>query len=114
MHAKTSAGARDAMTPFWWMGTLGIAAIEVSYLPQIARLYRMKRADELSLFFPSLNLVGRLLALSYALLSHEPVFIFGFLVGAALRATLLVQVAWYRRLAPRRILVPALEGEPVQ
>jgi uncharacterized protein with PQ loop repeat len=106
------------VTPFWWMGTAGIVAIESSYLPQIARLYRLKRADDISLFFPSLNLVGRILALTYALLSHEAVFVFGFLAGAALRATLLAQVVWYRRIAPRTLVVsavePILQGEPAR
>ncbi len=80
-----------------WLGTAGILAIEGSYFPQIARLYRLKRAEEVSLFFPALNLVGRLLALAYSMATSEHVFTIGFLVGAVLRLTLLLQVAWYRR-----------------
>ena len=83
-----------------WLGTAGILAIEGSYFPQIARLFRLKRAEELSLLFPALNLVGRLLALSYALLTKDHVFTVGFFVGALLRLTLLLQIAWYRRAAP--------------
>jgi lipid-A-disaccharide synthase-like uncharacterized protein len=75
----------------------GIVAIEGSYVPQIVRLARLKRAEELSLFFPGLNLVGRLLALTYSIVMRDHVFIAGFLLGAMLRLTLLLQVWWYRR-----------------
>jgi uncharacterized protein with PQ loop repeat len=90
------------MLPVTWLGTAGILAIEGSYFPQIARLYRLKRAEEVSLFFPALNLLGRLLALGYSVLTSEHVFTIGFLVGAVLRLTLLLQVAWYRRGEARR------------
>ena len=80
-----------------WIGMAGVLAIEGSYVPQIVRLFRLKRADELSLFFPALNLAGRLLALSYSLLVRDQVFTVGFLLGALLRLTLLIQVIVYRR-----------------
>lgn len=75
----------------------GFLAIEASYVPQIVRLHRMKRAEEVSLLFPALNLLGRVLALAYALGEGETVFVSGFALGIALRLVLLVQVAWYRR-----------------
>jgi uncharacterized protein with PQ loop repeat len=85
------------MIPMEWVGTAGVLAIEGSYLPQILRLFRLKRAEELSLFFPGLNFIGRLLALTYALVTRDHVFTAGFFLGALLRLTLLAQVAWYRR-----------------
>ena len=88
--------------PVTWIGSVGILAIECSYIPQIARLFRLKRAEELSLFFPGLNLAGRLFALTYSVLTKDQVFTVGFLVGALLRLTLLLQVAWYRRVEARR------------
>jgi len=92
------------MTPFWWMGSAGFLAIEASYVPQIARLHRLKRAEEVSFFFPALNVLGRVLALVYALGQHESVFVSGFVMGIALRLVLLGQVAWYRR-APAELAV---------
>ncbi len=92
---------------WWFLGSLGIVAIEASYVPQIARLFRIKRADDVSLFFPSLNAAGRVLALAYSVLSHQPVFVVGFMVGLVLRLTLLAQVIWYRKLAKRRQSVEA-------
>jgi uncharacterized protein with PQ loop repeat len=96
-----------------WIGTAGIVAIEGSYFPQIVRLFRLKRADEISVFFPGLNLAGRLLALTYSILVHDQVFVLGFLFGALLRLTLLTQVAWYRYVASRAKAggVPRLVGE---
>ena len=85
------------MNSFWLLGVLGLIAIEGSYFPQILRLYRLKRADEVSLLFPALNLVGRLLAMTYAILTQEHVFSAGLIVGILLRGTLLLQVLWYRR-----------------
>lgn len=108
----------------WWaaLGAMGIAFIEISYLPQISRLWRQKSANDISLFFPGLNLLGRVCAFAYALHSSIEVFALGFLVGIALRGTLFCQVIWYRNLRPylveRRINVPAnavttiVSGEP--
>ena len=95
------------MTPFWWMGSAGFLAIEASYIPQIARLHRLKRAEEMSYLFPALNVFGRVLALVYSAFEHDDVFVSGFVLGISLRVILLAQVFWYRRkpAAPVRELV---------
>ena len=85
------------MTDTWWFGSLGLLAIEGSYLPQLMRLYRLKQADEISYLFPALNLFGRLFAFAYSVSTQNAVFTIGFFVGSCLRLVLLVQVAWYRR-----------------
>jgi lipid-A-disaccharide synthase-like uncharacterized protein len=85
------------MTFTWLVGAAGLVAIEGSYLPQIVRLFRLKKADEISYLFPGLNLFGRILALTYSATVGNAVFTVGFFVGAALRLALLAQVAWYRR-----------------
>ncbi len=82
--------------PFWVLGSLGMIAVEASYLPQIMRLARRKSADDVSLVFPALNLAGRILALAYSVYRGDSVFVTGFIVGAFLRGTLLCQVAYYR------------------
>jgi lipid-A-disaccharide synthase-like uncharacterized protein len=84
------------MLPYWIIGSLAIVVMEASYVPQILRVARRKSAEDVSIFFPALNLVGRVLAVAYALSRGDSVFVLGFLVGAMLRATLLVQVAYYR------------------
>lgn len=79
-------------SPYWFVGTLGIVAMEASYVPQIVRLWRRGQAHDLSVFFPGLNVLGRLLAVVYAALSHELVFGAGFLFGIFIRGSLLAQV----------------------
>jgi lipid-A-disaccharide synthase-like uncharacterized protein len=78
------------------VGLLGLFVVEGSYVPQIVRLHRLKRADDVSALFPGMNVLGRLLALAYSLAIGQPVFVVGFLVGALTRSTLLLQVVWYR------------------
>ncbi len=80
----------------WILGTAGIVAMESSYLPQIVRLYRRKRAHDMSAFFPALNVFGRLLALGYSLVRNDHVFVWGFLFGMMVRALLLGQVVLYK------------------
>jgi uncharacterized protein with PQ loop repeat len=95
------------MTLTWLVGAAGLVAIEGSYLPQIVRLFRLKRADEISYLFPGLNLAGRILALTYSAAVGNTVFTVGFFLGAALRLALLAQVAWYRRRASLPHALPA-------
>lgn len=84
--------------PYWMIGSLAIVAMEASYLPQIYRLARRRSADDVSVVFPALNVVGRMLAVTYAMTRGDSVFVLGFLIGIVLRATLLVQVAYYRHI----------------
>jgi lipid-A-disaccharide synthase-like uncharacterized protein len=84
------------VAPLINLGTLGLLCIEGSYLPQIARLYRLKHADDVSVFFPSLNLFGRALAVAYSVAQNQPVFVVGFTLGILLRGVLLSQVVYYR------------------
>ncbi len=78
------------------VGAFGLLAIEGSYVPQILRLWRLRRAEEVSMLFPALNLLGRLCALCYSVGRADSIFVGGFLLGILLRATLLSQVIWYR------------------
>lgn len=89
------------LTLWTLLGAAGIWCIELSYLPQIARLYKRKDAEDISLFFPGLNTLGRLMAMLYAMHIGEQVFAFGFMVGLVMRGTLLAQVIYYRWLRQR-------------
>jgi hypothetical protein len=95
------------MTFTWLVGAAGLVAIEGSYVPQILRLFRLKKADEISYLFPGLNLAGRAMALAYSVAVGNTVFTVGFFVGAALRLALLAQVAWYRRRPSLPRVLPA-------
>lgn len=92
------------------VGTLGIWCIEASYAPQILRLWRRKEADDISLLFPGLNVLGRVLALIYSIHMGSSVFIFGFMLGIFMRSALLSQVIYYRWLRPGGLLHRAGRG----
>lgn len=83
--------------PVWVLGTLGIVAMEASYVPQIVRLARLGHAEQLSVLFPALNLSGRLAAFSYSVLVGQAVFGVGFFFGSLIRAVLLGQILVLRR-----------------
>lgn len=78
------------------MGGVGMAFIEASYLTQIVRLSQRKEADDISLMFPGLNLLGRIMAMVSSIFLNSPVFVLGFMVGILLRLTFFLQVVWYR------------------
>lgn len=78
------------------MGGVGMACIEASYLTQITRLHQRKEAGDISLFFPGLNLLGRILAMISSFYLGAQVFVLGFLVGCVLRLVFFLQVVWYR------------------
>ena len=94
------------------VGAAGIWCIEASYLPQLLRLWRTKQSDDISPFFPALNLLGRLLAMVYTVSLGESVLAVGFLVGAVFRLTFLIQVLAYRspRVESTALRTTSLEG----
>jgi len=79
-----------------WLAAIGMWLIEGSYVPQIVRLYRVKEFYEISLFFPLINLAGRLLVMLYSAAVGERVLALGFLAGITLRTVLLSQTLYYR------------------
>jgi len=83
---------------YFWPG-LAIAAttvIECAYIPQLLRLLRLKEANAISLFFPTLSVLGRLLAIAYMAHRGENIFAVGICVGVVLRGAFLSQVAYYK------------------
>jgi|SRR5580692_2590855 lipid-A-disaccharide synthase-like uncharacterized protein len=89
-------GSPESLSLVVNLGTVAMLCIEGSYVPQIVRLFRLKHADDVSVFFPALNLFGRGLAVIYSLRQDQPVFVLGFALGMLLRAILLSQVLYYR------------------
>ncbi|TNE45928.1 MAG: PQ-loop repeat-containing protein [Deltaproteobacteria bacterium] len=79
------------------IGALAMLCIEASYVPQIVKLYRDKNAEDFSIFFPLLNGTGRVFGLIYTGFNGDIVLALGFLLGIALRLTLLFQVWYYKR-----------------
>lgn len=85
---------------------LGPAFVEFSYIPQLARLYRMKHSHEISVWLPAFNLAGRAVNVALTWYAGMPFFSLAVACGFALRATFFGQVLYYRwkvtRLAQQR------------
>jgi len=89
---------------------VGCAAVETCYVPQLARLYRLKDAEEISLIFPTLNVIGRTITVLCLAHAGQRIFAFWITIGLALRASFLIQVIYYR---VRRRLLERLRRETV-
>jgi len=59
------------------MGTVGSLIICISSLPQILKTYRTKKADDISISYLIILMVGMTLMMIYALHNGDPIFIFG-------------------------------------
>ncbi len=100
------------------LGALGIVLLDLSWFSQIVRIHRRRSADDVSVFFPLLNVVGRLLAMGYSIHTAEQVFTWGFLVGVIIRTIFLGEVVYWRFVRPRlegarrvrALALPALLG----
>lgn len=75
---------------------LGPALVESSYIPQLFRLYRLKHAEEFSLWWPVLNLSGRAMEIVIAWYAQMPFFSLAVIIGFAIRTTFFGQVIYYR------------------
>ena len=83
---------------YFWPGLAVTATtvIECAYIPQLLRLLRLKEANAISLFFPTLSVLGRLLAIAYMAHRDENIFAAGICVGVLLRGAFLGQVIFYK------------------
>ncbi|MCA1596876.1 MAG: PQ-loop repeat-containing protein [Chloroflexi bacterium] len=87
-----------ALPTFW--SNLSVASfvlIEISYLPQIVRLHRVKEAHEFHVLYPLLNVLGRIIGFVASIALHRQDITIGFALGIVVRFTLLGQVLYYRR-----------------
>ena len=63
------------MNEYLWLGYLAAAFTTSSILPQVFKTYKTKKADELSLPFLMIMLIGLFFWLAYGLLISEPALI---------------------------------------
>jgi uncharacterized protein with PQ loop repeat len=76
---------------------VGMWLMELSYVPQLFRMWKIKDARGISVLFPSLNIVGRFLAMLYTWHAGELVLATGFMVGWTLRVMFLSQIVYYQQ-----------------
>ena len=79
------------------IGTTGSLIICLSALPQIMKTYRTKRADDLSISYLAILLLGMTLILVYASHTGDLIFIFGNLISILLTLFLIALLLRYRR-----------------
>jgi len=78
-------------------GYLGATFINISFIPQVWRLYRLKSAREISLPFVILITMGGLFWLTYGLILSLPAVIIGNIVALVLNALLIIAKLAYGR-----------------
>lgn len=83
------------MNEFLWLGYLAAALTTSSVLPQVFKTYRTKKADELSLPFLLIMLIGLFTWLSYGLLINEPALILSNSISSCFVASLVIMKLKY-------------------
>ena len=78
-------------------GYIGAALINISFIPQIWRLYRLKSAREISLPFTLLITIGGLFWLAYGVVLSLPAVIIGNVVALVIDALLIIAKLAYGR-----------------
>jgi MtN3 and saliva related transmembrane protein len=79
------------------LGLVAGAITTGSFFPQVIRVYRIRSAHEISLFFTILFLVGDLLWMSYGIYLHDLPIVLWNIMGALLAAALLIAKLKYGR-----------------
>jgi MtN3 and saliva related transmembrane protein len=78
-------------------GTLGGAILTVAALPQILKIWRTWRSDDVSLAFVVLIMVGRACWLAHGIATGDAALFYWNIVGVALAAALTVIIVITRR-----------------
>lgn len=78
------------------MGTIGSLIICISALPQIAKTYRTKKANDLSISYLIILMFGMTLMMIYSLHIGDPIFIFGNSLSVLSTGVLIFLCLWYR------------------
>ena len=80
------------------LGLVAGAITTGSFVPQVVRVYRIRSAREISLFFTILFIVGDLIWMGYGIYLRELPIIFWNIFGASLACALLVAKLRYGKI----------------
>jgi len=83
------------MSEIVWLGYLAALFTTSSVIPQVVKTYKTKKADELSLPFLLIMLIGLFIWLAYCLLINEPALIASNSNSSVLIASLVVMILKY-------------------
>jgi MtN3 and saliva related transmembrane protein len=66
------------LSPFELLGISGFLIVSVSIMLQVVKTYRTKRADDLSITYLTVLMIGTLILMIYAFHIKNAVFVFGY------------------------------------
>ncbi len=81
-----------------FMGTIGMLISECAYISQVYHIRKSKQVIGFSMNFILLNLLGRLLSLTYAFRVGQLIFGCTLLLGFIIRFIFLLQVMFYKNI----------------
>lgn len=81
-----------------FMGTIGMLISECAYISQVYHIRKSKQVIGFSMNFILLNLLGRLLSLTYAFRVGQLIFACTLLLGFIIRFIFLLQVMFYKNI----------------
>ena len=84
------------MSEIVWLGYLAALFTTSSVIPQVVKTYKTKKADELSLPFLLIMLIGLFIWLAYGLLTNEPALIASNSISSCFVGSLVVMKLTYK------------------
>jgi hypothetical protein len=86
------------------MGTIGMLISECAYITQVYHIRKSKQVIGFSINFILLNLLGRLLSLTYAFYVGQLIFASTLLLGFIIRFIFLLQIMFYKNINFKQLI----------
>jgi uncharacterized protein with PQ loop repeat len=86
------------------MGTIGMLISECAYITQVYHIRKSKQVVGFSINFILLNLLGRLLSLTYAFYVGQLIFASTLLLGFIIRFIFLLQIMFYKNINFKQLI----------
>jgi hypothetical protein len=90
------------------MGTIGMLISECAYITQVYHIRKSKQVIGFSINFILLNLLGRLLSLTYAFRVGQLIFGCTLLLGFIIRFIFLLQIMFYKNITFKDLIKMSL------
>ncbi len=87
-----------------FMGTIGMLISECAYITQVYHIRKSKQVVGFSINFILLNLLGRLLSLTYAFYVGQLIFASTLLLGFIIRFIFLLQIMFYKNINFKQLI----------
>jgi len=91
-----------------FMGTIGMLISECAYITQVYHIRKSKQVIGFSINFILLNLLGRLLSLTYAFRVGQLIFGCTLLLGFIIRFIFLLQIMFYKNITFKDLIKMSL------